>query len=481
MDQVDLVNPGMLGEFARLASCCRNLFVFLVLDQFVCFNAEFLQFFRNGGAQFGQVGDAERRCLSAALPVADFDEIVHDHFPDPDRIHGSVPAQLVQPVCVVPSDAGFRFLAGDHIVCVFVQHQAVFQRAHQAGIESDKIKFDAAVIQCLVDPGKGHRLSLAVPFVITVSAHASAAVVPEDQAHAVGREVVPAVFDKGCKRRRIRHARGPEILLKPCQASVLDLVNLVDPAVDHVVFPFPGPACKDDQVDFIAQLGIQHFLQVGGCHAVLALQVGAAHIDQDCHRVLVSAPDGRIFLACPCSNGQIGVRGVVFEVCREILLVSAAGGGCGRLCQRCGSAGSAACQAAEDAAEIICGIVAGAAHEGAEQVHQRTAARCTALRLGLGGDFVQDAAAGVVAAAQQVLSAENEESNHCNQDQDQFPAAAAQGGTGLLSLRRLLRLRRPCRGGPLCALLAALCRPLVSLLRALVSLLRALCSLLRTL
>ena len=376
MDQVDLVDLRLLGKLTGLAPRAGHFLIFFVLDHLVRVDAEFLQLRRNGGAQFGQIHHTQRRCLPAAGPVAYLHEVVHDRLADLHSRHGRVLAHFVQPVRVIPADAWFGFLAGDHVVSVLVQHQTVFHRAHQAGVKSDEIKLHAACFQRVVDPGQRHGLSLSVAFIVTVPAYASAAVIPEDQAHPVRLEILLAEFDKGSQRGRIRHAGIPRVIHQAGQAAVLDLIDLVDAAADHVVLPSAGAAGENDQVHLVADLRVQHFLQVAGRHAVLAFQVRAAHIHEDRHRILVASFDHGIFVPRSARNCRVSFLRVVLQRCRKVLLVIAVRSSCRSCRQICcirSSGYAAAHQSAQHSREII-GGTACTPHKSAQQVHDGASA-----------------------------------------------------------------------------------------------------------
>ena len=154
MNQVDLVNPGGLGEFPRIDTRGGNGFVFLVFDHLRRVDAETLQFGRYRGFQFCQVHNAERGGLSAALLGTYFNEIVSNRFADFNGAHPGVLAQFVQPVGIVPADAGLGFLTADHVIGILGKHDAVFDGAHQAGVKADEVELDAAVFERGIEAGQ---------------------------------------------------------------------------------------------------------------------------------------------------------------------------------------------------------------------------------------------------------------------------------------------------------------------------------------
>ena len=94
--------------------------------------------------------------------------------------------------------------------------------------------------------------------------------VPKDQFIPVRREILGAVFDKAGQRGGIRHGGGTCVLHQSAQlAAVLDLVDLVYAAADHIVFPLGRAAGIDDQVHIVAQGRFCHFHQVCCTHPAL--------------------------------------------------------------------------------------------------------------------------------------------------------------------------------------------------------------------
>ena len=87
--------------------------------------------------------------------------------------------------------------------------------------------------------------------VITIAAHGAAAVIPEDQLIAVGREVLFAPFDKAGQSLRVGHRTVPVVGDKALDGAVLHLINLVGPGADDIVLPFCAAAGVKDHIYFI--------------------------------------------------------------------------------------------------------------------------------------------------------------------------------------------------------------------------------------
>ena len=295
MNEIDLIDPGALSKLPRPAAGGGNRLVFLVLNQLIGFHAEFLQLLGHRSLQFSQIHHGQRGSLAAALLCADVHEVIGDQLSHLNRGHADVVAQPVQPVRIIPADAGLRFLAGNHIVRVLAEHDSVFHRRHQAGVEAHEIKLHPGVFERRVDARQRHGAA-AVLFIVAIARNRSAAVIPQDELHPVGREMLRAIADEAGQGVRIRHGIAAHVLLQTVQRSVTDLINLIDRTADDIVPPPPAATRKDDQIHLIAELRLGHLLQIRRTHAVLAFQIRAAQIDQNGDRILLSAQNpGELF------------------------------------------------------------------------------------------------------------------------------------------------------------------------------------------
>ena len=131
--------------------------------------------------------------------------------------------------------------------------------------------------------------------------------IPEDQLIAVGGEVLVTPLDEGCQIVGVGHGGVAGVFHQAGHLSAPDLIDLVDAAADHAVAPALAAAGIDQQIDLVADVGVEHFLQVGGTHAAAGFQVGAAHIDHDGNGVLAVAADDRALV-----TGALGHRTVQF-------------------------------------------------------------------------------------------------------------------------------------------------------------------------
>ena len=190
------------------------------------------------------------------------------------------------------------------------EHQGGFGGGHQAGIEAHKVEFYAAVSQCLVDLCQIHGAGGGKLLVIAVAADAAAAVIPENQGHPVGGEVLGAVADEVGEGVRIRHGLAAHAVVQHPQAPVLQLPDLVGAAGKDVVLPLLAAAGVDDQVDVVGKVSVQHLLQVGGSHGAAGFQVGAAEVEHDGHFILTAAQNFRVLLPGTGGNGGIQLAGL---------------------------------------------------------------------------------------------------------------------------------------------------------------------------
>ena len=243
-----------------------------------------------------KVDDRKRGLLAVAAALALRYEIIDDDLAYVERSHRGVAAELRQPVGVVPADTGLRLLRSDQVVRVGVKHEGRLRRCHQARIEADEIELHAAVAERLVDARERHGASR-IFLIITVAAHRSAAVIPEDQLIAVGRERFYAVLNKAGERRGRRHCAVARIVLEAGQASALHLIDLVHRAAYGARLPLRAAAGEHDDVHVAAEVGCRHLLQIVCSHAVLRLKVGTAHVHEDRDLVLAVALDRRVFCA----------------------------------------------------------------------------------------------------------------------------------------------------------------------------------------
>ena len=310
MDQVDLVDDGAAGELTGVVAGGGDLLILVVVDELGQGLGEVLQGLRNRVGQFRQIHHRERGALAAGLRRAGGDKVVHDVLADLDRGHGGIGRKLVQPVGIVPADAGLGLFRGDHIVGVIIQHEAGLERCHQAGVKADEVEGDAAVLQGLVDAGEGHAAAARVLFVIAVARDASAAVVPEDQLIPVGGIAQRAPLDKARKGIRIGHGGVAHVGREALEAAALHLIDLVSVGGNHRVVPPGAAAGIDDDADVVRELRLRHLHQVLRGHAAAGFQVGAAHIDHDGNLVVAVAADDGPLVAGALGDRIVHRRGV---------------------------------------------------------------------------------------------------------------------------------------------------------------------------
>ena len=334
MHQVDLVDGGGARKLARAAACGGDAAVLILRDHAADGLGKGLEGRGHGVGQLCQIDHRERGGLARRALGAGADEIVHDQPAQLHRRHGCVLGELGQPVGIVPARAGLGLLGGDQIVRPVGEHQAVFQRAHQAGVKADEVKLDAALVQRLLDARQAHGAGGGELLVIAVAADRTAAVVPEDQLIAVGRKVLRTIGDEARERVRVGHGNAAGVGIQHLQVAADHLVDLVGARADHVVVPARAAAGVDDEIHLVADVGAGHLQQVLGGHAALGLQVGAAHVDHDRDLVPASAPDRRELL--PRAGGHRAAQ--VLDIGR-LGPVGLGGGGADALQQLLGDAG----------------------------------------------------------------------------------------------------------------------------------------------
>ena len=115
--------------------------------------------------------------------------------------------------------------------------------------------------------------------------------VPEDEHVAVGREVLAAPLDEARKVVRVGHGGGTGVLDQRLKTALRDAEDLVDLIGDRLVLPLLAAAGEDEDVHLVRELGGGHLHQILGGHAVLRLEVGAAHVDHESDGVLSVADD----------------------------------------------------------------------------------------------------------------------------------------------------------------------------------------------
>ena len=285
MDQVDLVDPGGFRELAGVAACSRHRLVSVTGDQLRRAAGEGLEVITHRLAELREIHQGKGGLLTRAAGIAGSNEAVDQGLPKFRGGDGGVPRKLRQPVRIIPADPGLRLLRRDHVVGVIRQHERILHCRHQACVKADHIVLDAAGIQCFLDIAEGHGGRGSQLFVVAVTRHGTAAVIPEDQHVAVGREILRAVLDKGSKGPVIRHRLAAVFFYQWAQSAIHHLVYLIIDGGHHLVLPFSAAAGVDDQVDIVPEIRLRHLHQVAGRHAAPGLQIRAAHIDHDGHNI----------------------------------------------------------------------------------------------------------------------------------------------------------------------------------------------------
>ncbi len=244
--------------------------------------------------------------LAPALLGAGLHEAVHNLLPHLDGGHGGILSQGGKPIGIVPAHPGFGLLRGDEIVGILRHGHSGFRRGHQAGVKADEIEFHPGILQSAVQAGQIHGAAGGELFVIPVAADRSAAVIPEDQFIAAGREASGAPLDVPGQVVRVCHGGAAQIPLQAHHLAILDLPNLVDGTADGGIFPGLAAAGIDQQVDAVPKLGRQHLLEIIGPHAAAGFQIRTAQIEHDGDGILAVSQQAGVFF--PGAGGHRGIQ-----------------------------------------------------------------------------------------------------------------------------------------------------------------------------
>ena len=170
MGKVDLVDPGASGKFTASPAGAGNGLVILFLNGLGDGLGKSVQLSGDRIGELCQISDRQSSALAGCALLAGVDKAVDNISADLGRGHGCIFAQRRQPVGVVPADAGLCFFGRDHIVRVAVEHESGLGSRHQAGVESDEVKFHTAGLESFIDARQAHGTACFVFFIISVSA-----------------------------------------------------------------------------------------------------------------------------------------------------------------------------------------------------------------------------------------------------------------------------------------------------------------------
>ena len=233
-------------------------------------------------ADLAQVHQRERGVALLLVCRAVFIEAVADRLAERERVGGGLGGEARADGLIVPAGAGLELLGADHVLCVGGEHVGGFQRAHQASVKADEVE---AVRHKLLHAGQGvvdipQGEALEVGKLIKADAvDAAAAVIPQHQT-VMGRGIiVEAPAEEISQRLGFGHAvLGLPVNDLGFAAADLVAVQLIG---GRVVLPGGRAAGLYDEAHAGACGGIDHFLHVVACKAVLAFQIRPAEVDKD--------------------------------------------------------------------------------------------------------------------------------------------------------------------------------------------------------
>ena len=181
---------------------------------------------------------------------------------------------------IIPADAGFKLLAGDHVIRIARHVRRHFIGRHQAGVKADDIQTEARValligIERVVDLVDGQ--AVVIGRLIEADAVVAAAVIPQHENVAVGRVRARRPVDKIVERLAVAH-------VLPCEGlQIVERIVADGEAVDGLarqvaVIPLVSAARLYRDGYVIRHIDARHFVHI---HHAGALQIRAAHVHHD--------------------------------------------------------------------------------------------------------------------------------------------------------------------------------------------------------
>ena len=195
-------------------------------------------------------------------------------------VHAGVIGQVAQPAQIIPADAGFQLLAGNHIIGVLRHVNGHLVCCHQTGIKAHNVQVEvrvllAVVVQGIVDLMNGQ--TVVVGGFVKAHTGGAATVIPQHQNVAVGRVGVHCPGHKIGERFLVGHAL-PGQHLQVVEGAIGDGEAVDGLAGKIFVIPGVSAARLHGNGDLFRQVNARHLVHI--LHAG-TLQVGAAHIHHD--------------------------------------------------------------------------------------------------------------------------------------------------------------------------------------------------------
>ena len=297
MNEIDLVQLVLRRKLAAVCPRVRNDPVVIAVHELACCSGKRRQSGRHRSGELRKIRNGQRGLIGRRILVADRHKIINDILADLDGIHGGVLRQLGQPIRIIPTDARLSFLRRDQIIRIGLGCYGRLDRCHEASVKADEIKTTPGLIQRIAELVERHCALCAIQLIVTIARERAAAMIPHDERIPIRRERFLTVPDEIRECRGVGHGALADVFVKPLQPIACDLIALVRGIADHAVHPFFAAARFHDQIDLIGDLGLQHLVQVVCRHAVIGLEIRAAHVDHNRKHVSAAAAHGRITFA----------------------------------------------------------------------------------------------------------------------------------------------------------------------------------------
>ena len=222
-------------------------------------------------------------------------EVVNDRPAKICRGNGGIRPQPSEEAGPRPAVARLGLLGGNEVVCHGLHGPSALDRGHEAGIKAHHVKRHAARLYGVAELGKREGGGIGVVLVVAEAADGAAAVVPEDEEVAVRGVLFGSPRAEVRDLALVEHRALSGVLDEAC------LAILEDPPLARggVGLRREGPlgrtARLQDHVHVVAEVRLEHLLDVGGCRAVAGLEVRPTHVDH--HRGALCRGDVHIVIA----------------------------------------------------------------------------------------------------------------------------------------------------------------------------------------
>ena len=204
-------------------------------------------------------------------------ELIRNRNGDIGAAHFRIGGQIADPALVIPADAGFKLLAGDHVIRIARHVRRHLIGRHQAGVKADDVQTEARPalligIERVVDFVDGQ--AVVIGRLIEADAVVAAAVIPQHENVAVGRVRARRPVDKIAERLAVAHVlpfKGLQIV----ERIVADGEAVDGLARQVAVVPLVSAARLYRDGHVIRHIDARHFVHI---HHAGTLQIRAAHV-----------------------------------------------------------------------------------------------------------------------------------------------------------------------------------------------------------